>query len=81
MNQAMSLPSVKRKNATGDEKKFKVISFSEKDRCSIYLLYAKCLMKNKKAKESKNVMNQAISQFAGTNEEMHVLLTNAFIAV
>ena len=26
-------------------------------------------------------MNQAISQFSGTNEEMHVLLTNAFIAV
>jgi tetratricopeptide repeat protein 21B len=26
-------------------------------------------------------MTQAISQFAGTNEEVHVLLTNAYIAI
>jgi tetratricopeptide repeat protein 21B len=68
MQQAMALPSVKRKNAVPtNDKKFKVIAFSEKDRCSIFLLYAKVLMKNKKTKESKNVMNLAISQFAGTN--------------
>ena len=64
----MALPSVKRKNASVGDKKFKVIAFSEKDRCSIFLLHAKVLMKNKKSKESKNVMNLAISQFAGTNE-------------
>lgn len=68
MQQAISLPSVKKKVSLSDDKKFKVISFSEKDRCSIYLLYAKTLMKNKKMKESKNVMTQAIAQFAGTNE-------------
>jgi hypothetical protein len=68
MQQAMTLPSVKRKNAVpASDKKFKVIAFSEKDRCSIFLLYAKVLIKNKKTKESKNVMNLAISQFAGTN--------------
>lgn len=38
-------------------------------------------MKNKKQKESKQIMTQAISQFSGTNEEVHVLLTNAFIAI
>lgn len=48
--QAMSLPSVKRKNVSTGDKKFKVIAFSEKDRCSIFLLHAKVLMKNKKAK-------------------------------
>ena len=48
--QAMALPSVKRKKVQEGDKKFKVISFSEKDRCSIFLLYAKCLMKNKKSK-------------------------------
>ena len=26
-------------------------------------------------------MTQAISQFAGTNQEVHVLLTNAYLAV
>ena len=42
---------------------------------------AKCYTKNKKSKESKQVMTQAIGQFAGTNEEVHVMLTNAEIAV
>ena len=50
MQQAMALPTVKRKNAAGTDKKFKVIAFSEKDRCSIFLLHAKVLMKNKKTK-------------------------------
>lgn len=68
-------------NDVSGEKTFKVLNFSEKDRCSIYLLLAKCYMKNKKQKESKQIMTQAISQFAGTNEEVHVLLTNAFIAI
>ena len=81
MCQAIVLPSVKRKMPDDSEKKFRVLNFSEKDRCSIYLLLAKCYMKNKKVNESKKVMTQAISQFTGTNEEVHVLLTNAFIAV
>lgn len=81
MVQAIGLPSVKRRMAEDKSRSFKVLNFSEKDRCSIYLLLAKCYMKNKKVKESKQIMTQAISQFAGTNEEVHVLLTNAFIAV
>lgn len=82
MTQSLSLPSVKRKMAeSGGDKGFRVLNFSEKDRCSIYLLLAKCYIKNKKPKESKQIMNQAITQFAGTNEEVHVLLANAFIAI
>ena len=81
MTQALGLPAVKRKMNTESDKTFKVLNFSEKDRCSIYLLLAKCYMKNKKQKETKQIMTQAISQFAGTNEEVHVLLTNAFIAI
>lgn len=49
MVQAISLPSVKRK-VLDDSKKFKVLNFSEKDRCSIYLLLAKCYIKNGKQK-------------------------------
>lgn len=49
MIQAISLPSVKRK-VLDDGKKFKVLNFSEKDRCSIYLLLAKCYIKNGKQK-------------------------------
>lgn len=79
--QAMALPSVKRKILDDSSKKFKVLSFTEKDRCSIFLLLAKAYSKNGKQKESKQVMTQAIGQFAGTNEEVHVLLTNAYLAV
>lgn len=50
MAQAVTLPMVKRKMNEEGNKKFKVLNFSEKDRCSIYLLLAKCYMKNKKQK-------------------------------
>lgn len=51
MVQAISLPVVKRKNVEDPTaKKFKILSFSEKDRCSIFLLLAKCYTKNKKNK-------------------------------
>lgn len=50
MVQAISLPSVKRKKVEDSSKKFKILTFSEKDRCSIYLLLAKCYTKNKKLK-------------------------------
>ena len=78
MIQTINLPAVKKKNFDdSSSNKFKILSFSEKDRCSIFLLLAKCYIKNKKNKESKQVMNQAIGQFAGTNEEVHVMLVNA----
>lgn len=57
------------------------MNFTEKDRCSVYLLLAKCYAKNKKVKETKALMNQAIGEFVGTSEEMNVLLTNALIAL
>lgn len=50
MVQAIALPSVKRKVLEDANKKFRVLSFSEKDRCSIYLLLAKCYVKNNKQK-------------------------------
>lgn len=81
MAAAVALPSVKRRSNDSNTLNFKVLTFSEKDRCSIFLLLAKCYTKNKKAKESKTIMTQAISQFAGTSEEVHVLLANAMIAV
>ena len=81
MTAAINLPSVKRRNVDGNTFGFKVLNYSEKDRCSIFLLLAKCYTKNKKSKESKTIMTQAISQFAGTSEEVHVLLANATIAV
>jgi tetratricopeptide repeat protein 21B len=51
MVQAITLPAVKRKSVEDPTaKKFKILSFLEKDRCSIFLLLAKCYTKNKKSK-------------------------------
>ena len=47
MLQALSLPSVKRKMLE-NSKNFKVLTFGEKDRCSIFLLLAKAYAKNSK---------------------------------
>lgn len=66
MAAAVALPSVKKRVVDQTIMNFKVLTFSEKDRCSIFLLLAKCYAKNKKLKESKSIMTQAISQFAGT---------------
>ena len=78
---AAALPSVRRKVTDPNMLNFKVLTYSEKDRCSIFLLLAKSYIKNKKPKECKQVITQAISQFAGTPEEVHVMLTNALISV
>jgi|JI6StandDraft_1071083.scaffolds.fasta_scaffold07203_6 tetratricopeptide repeat protein 21B len=81
MEGAISLPSIKNKQAVGEAKKYKVLSFTEKDRCAIFLLLAKCYAKSKKFKESKSIMEQAIRDFVGTSEEVNVLLTNALISI
>ena len=82
--QAYNLPSVKSKitaEPTKDVRKFKAMNFSEKDRCSVFLLLAKCYAKNKKGKETKAIMGKAIGEFSGTSEEVNVLLTNALISL
>lgn len=81
MAAAAALPSVRKRNADLSNLGFKILTFSEKDRCEIFLLLAKTYTKNKKTKECKTIMTQAISQFAGTPEEVHVLLANAMISV
>lgn len=49
MVQTINLPAVKKKNFDDStSNKFKILSFTEKDRCSIFLLLAKCYTKNKK---------------------------------
>ena len=50
MVQAIGLPSVKRKIQDDSGKKFRVLNFTSQDRCSIYLLLAKCYIKNNKQK-------------------------------
>ena len=59
----------------------KILSFTNKDRVAIFVLYAKSLAKNKNDKEAKSVMQKAIQEFAGTTEEGTVMLANSEIAI
>jgi tetratricopeptide repeat protein 21B len=80
MEAAYALPGVK-DNLVSINSSFKIVAFSERDRCSIFLLLAKVYACLKQDKQSKAVMNEAISEFAGTQEEVNVMLANASIAL
>lgn len=58
-----------------------VISFNENVRSQIYVEYAKALASDKQSKKAKEIMEQAIMEFAGTDDEPVVLLGNADIAI
>jgi tetratricopeptide repeat protein 21B len=81
---AFDLPGVG-KTELGKKKKkgqsFQILSFDEKERCRIFVLYARALLENKQLPEAKAIMNDAIRTFSGTTEEGTVLMANAEIAV
>lgn len=57
MEQAFEIPEVKDKSAPAKNvSTMSVLQFSDKDRCAIYLLLAKALQHNNKAKEAKKIM-------------------------
>ena len=82
LEKAFSLPGIQ--NGDFNHKKqsryMTIISFSENIRSQIYVEYAKALAANKQLAKSKEVMEQAIMEFVGTEDEPVVLLGNADIA-
>jgi tetratricopeptide repeat protein 21B len=58
-----------------------VIEFNENIRAQIFVYYAKALAQAKQNKLAKDVMEAAIMEFAGTEDEPVVLLGNADIAI
>ena len=63
MEAAFEIPEVKdiNKSSKFGNNSSSILQFSDKDKCSIFLLYAKALSKNNKAKEAKKIMTAAIS--------------------
>ena len=57
-----------------------IIQFNENIRSQIYVEYAKALATDKQPAKSKEIIEQAIMEFAGTDDEPVVLLGNADIA-
>jgi tetratricopeptide repeat protein 21B len=58
-----------------------VIEFNDNIRAQIFVYYAKALAKSKENTQAKEVMENAIMEFAGTEDEPVVLLGNADIAL
>lgn len=80
MESAYEIPGVKDKNQL-KQGKSKILQFNDKNRCQIFVLYAKNLAKAKEDKKCKQVMQKAIQSFVGTSEEGNVMLANSEIAI
>jgi tetratricopeptide repeat protein 21B len=51
------------------------------ERCLIYTNLAKAYALNKQLDKAKEIINKSIGEFAGTDQEMNVLLANSEIAI
>ena len=58
-----------------------VLKFSEKDRCMIYVWLGKAYAKNKRTEDARRIINEAITEFAETPQEVNVLIGNSEIAI
>jgi len=54
-----------------------VIEFTENVRSQIFILTAKAHAMSKNFKEAKDIMQEAIMEFAGSDEEVTIVLGNA----
>ena len=82
LEKAYNLPGIQ---TAGFEQKKKsrymtIVSFNQNIRSQVYVEYAKALAQEKQLAKSKEIMEQAIMEFAGTEDEPVVLLGNADIA-
>lgn len=82
LEKAFNLPGIQ--SGDFDHKKksryMTIISFNQNIRSQIYVEYAKALAEAKQQSKSKEIMEQAIMEFVGTDDEPVVLLGNADIA-
>lgn len=86
METAFEIPGIRDKNIISSkfaklEANSSMLNFSEKDRCGIFLIYAKSLAQNGEHKKAKQIMTKAIGEFSGTSEEVNVLISNSEIAI
>jgi len=83
LEKAFNLPGIQSGNFEQKKKAryMTMISFNQNIRSQIYVEYAKALAADKQLNKSKEIMEQAIMEFVGTDDEPVVLLGNADIAV
>lgn len=83
LKKAFDLPGVQESepNEIQQNRFMTVIEFNDNIRAQIFVYYAKALAQSKETTRAKEIMEQAIMEFAGTEDEPVVLLGNADIAI
>ncbi|CAD8066862.1 unnamed protein product [Paramecium sonneborni] len=61
--------------------KSKIVQFTEKDKCQVFVLLAKVYAVNKKEVEAKRIMQKAIQEYAGSPHESTIMMANSEIAI
>lgn len=83
LEKAFNLPGIKDASVAEIKKKSRymtIIQFNQNIRSQTFVEYAKALAQDKQLSKSKEIMEEAIMEFAGTDDEPVVLLGNADIA-
>jgi len=78
---AMELPGVKTIGGTPVQPSNSMVMLSVSDRASIYTLLVNLLTKLKNLDEATQTIKHAIAEFAGTSEEVKVLVANSQLAI
>ena len=75
LESAMALPGVK------SDAKGKAVQLSQGDRCALFTLHISLLTKLKQLDQASEIVKTAIAEFAGTPEEVKILVANSQLAI
>jgi tetratricopeptide repeat protein 21B len=81
LKSAMDLPGVKTIGQSAAQPSNTMVMLSVSDRASIFTLLVGLLTKTKQLEEASKVIQQAIAEFAGTSEEVKILVSNSQLAI
>eukprot|EP00930_Biecheleria_cincta_P046675 TRINITY_DN32219_c0_g1_i1.p1 TRINITY_DN32219_c0_g1~~TRINITY_DN32219_c0_g1_i1.p1 ORF type:complete len:1347 (+),score=315.58 TRINITY_DN32219_c0_g1_i1:89-4129(+) len=81
LESAMALPGVKTVGADARMPASKTVQLSATDRSAIFTLLVQLLTKLKRLDQATETVKQAIAEFAGTSEEVKILVANSQLSI
>eukprot|EP00406_Dinophysis_acuminata_P039023 CAMPEP_0179375406 /NCGR_PEP_ID=MMETSP0797-20121207/87788_1 /TAXON_ID=47934 /ORGANISM="Dinophysis acuminata, Strain DAEP01" /LENGTH=1226 /DNA_ID=CAMNT_0021091415 /DNA_START=14 /DNA_END=3695 /DNA_ORIENTATION=- len=81
LESAMELPGVKAVGGNAKQPQNKMVMLSVADRAALFTLLISLLTKLKRLEEATEIVKHAIAEFAGTSEEVKVLVANSQLAI
>lgn len=81
LENAMELPGVKTVGTDARQPQNKTVTLTAQDRASLFTLLVTLLTKLKRLDEATEIVKHAIAEFAGTSEEVKVLVANSQLAI